>query len=90
MTRDEFERATLEECCEQLMEEDYGDITSLETLKSFAKDLIDSDDYNVASHICEALWDNTTDYYIYDYCMGTLDTPTPITSKDDIRHLIDD
>lgn len=45
----------------------------------------------MAIHILGAIYNNPhdTEYYLYDYCMGTLDTPTPVTCKEDFEHLID-
>lgn len=47
--------------------------------------------YFLANHIIEALKNgNDEDWWDYDYCMGTLDTPIPLTEKTDVEHLIDD
>ena len=88
MTKNDFETKSLRELCEEL-EEQGETITSFEVLKDFAIDNINSDNFLLASHICEALCDYA-EFYFYDYCMGTLETPTPITSKEDLEHLIDE
>lgn len=88
MTRKDYETKTLSQLCEQLAEEGQN-ITSYETLKDFAKENIDNDNIFVAKHICESIIDEE-DYYFYDYCMGTLEAPTPITSKEDIEYLIEE
>ncbi len=88
MTAKEFKYLGLSHLCELLFES--GEITDYETLKEFAISKINSDDLNVASHICNALWEDTADYYIYDYSMGTLETPTAIKDKSDIAHLVED
>lgn len=90
MTRSEFEEKSFEEVMEQLNEEMYG-ITTLDTLKDFAKDQIDNGNYFLANHIVEALQNgNDETWWDYDYSMGTLDTPIPLTKKENVEHLIDD
>jgi len=89
MTRKDFETKSLEELCVQL-EDEGADITTYDTLKDFAKRNIDEDNFFLTQHICEALNEKQAEFYIYDYSMGTMETPTPIESKDDIEHLIDE
>jgi len=69
---------------------DNGSITSRESLIDFAKEKIDNDDLFLAIHILQAIQENDTEYYIYDYCMGTLETPSSIESENDIEYLIQD
>lgn len=88
MTRQEYETKTLEELCQQLEQE--GDVFSLEGLKGLAMQKISDNDFNVASHLCEAMWNDLADYYLYDWSMGTLETPTGIHEKEDIEHLIEE
>ena len=93
MTRAEFESKTFEEVMEQLSEE-YDQITTLDILKEFIKTKIDEDNFNVASHLCNAIWNDPnpsmSEWYEYDYCMGTLDSPVCLSEKEDVKHLIDD
>lgn len=90
MTKAEFEEQSFEECMEQLNEE-FDEITTLENLKEFVKIKLDWGNYLVAKHIIEALEKGNDEYWWdYDYCMGTLDTPIPLTEKADVEHLIDD
>lgn len=77
--------AAIEELAEQ-----HDDITTYETLKDFIKAKIDDDNLIVASHLTEAL--NTCDYaeyYKYDYCMGTLETPYPLKAINDLEDFCD-
>lgn len=60
-------------------------ITTYETLKEFAKENIDNDRLFLSIHILKAIWDNPADFYDYDYCMGTLDTPTPLLLIKDLE-----
>lgn len=85
MTREEFENSTFEECMNELYKNNL-EIVTLSFLKEFAKLNIDESRYTLAIHILEALdkADNS-EWWHYDYAMGTLDTPTPLKDKDDIR-----
>ena len=91
MKREEFEAMTLDELLEWAFE-NVDDLTTEDTLCEFAKKKIDDDDFNVAMHILAAIWESEEayhDYYLYDYNMGTLETPTPITGKEDLEDYID-
>ena len=87
ITRKDFEEMTLEEVMEKLSDHDY--ITSYESLKDYAISLINDNNFFLAIHILEALNKCEVEYYQYDYCMGTLEEPTPIEEKEDVEHLID-
>lgn len=87
MTRTEFENKSFEELIE--LAKEYSDVTDYETLKEFAKDKIDSNTLYLAIHVLDAINKEYSDYYIYDYSMGTLETPSAVTCKDDIEHLFD-
>lgn len=90
MTRPEFEEKSFEDVMNQL-DEELNEITTLDVLKDFAKSKIDDGNYFLANHIIEALQnENDEHWWNYDYCMGTLDTPIPLTEKADVEHLIDD
>jgi hypothetical protein len=45
----------------------------------------------MALHILNAVYNNKydTEVYMYDYSMGTLETPTPIVDKEDLEPYID-
>lgn len=90
MTREEFETMSFEELMEWAME-NLDDVISEDSLKSFAIESIQNDRYYLASHIADALAENwhNTNYYRYDFSMGTLEEPTPIRYKEDIEDLID-
>lgn len=93
MTRKEFETKSFDEVMEQLNEE-RDDITTIDILKEFIKEKVDNEYFNVASHLCNAIWNDpnpeNSDWYEYDYCMGTLDTPVRLSKKEDVEHLIED
>lgn len=60
------------------LEAEHDDVTSYEMLKEFAKNQIDNEHLFLAIHILEAINNDPADYYDYDYCMGTLETPTSL------------
>ena len=93
MTRAEFEEKSFEDVMNQLNEE-LDEITTLDRLKEFIKEKIDEDDFSIASHLCNAIWNDPnpsmSEWYDYDYSMGTLDMPVCLSEKADVEHLIDD
>ena len=84
MTINELNKLTFDEAVEKLQEE-TNCITTIDTLKDFAIKNINEDNLFLSIHILKALQENTTDYYNYDYYIGTLDTPTPITNLKDLE-----
>ncbi len=93
MTRAEFEEKSFEEVMEQLNEE-CDEVTTLDVLKGFIKEKIDEDNFNIASHLCNVIWNDPnpsmSEWYLYDYNMGTFDSPVCVSYKEDVEHLIDD
>lgn len=89
MTRADFETKTFDELIEQLQNEDQ-DICSYDYLKDFAKHLIDEENIGFALHILDAIYTEPGEYFEYDCSMGTLQTPSGLTEKSDIEHLIED
>ena len=90
MTRAEFEEIEFDELIELMYENSY-DITREENLKEFAIGKLWDDNFGMALHIINAIHENPydTEWYRYDYSMGTLQTPSPITDKEDVEDLID-
>lgn len=91
MKREQFESMTLEELLEWAYE-NVDDIHSEEVLIEMAKHEIDEDNLKMAMHILNAIYESDSpddSYYLYDRCMGTLETPTPITCKEDLEDYID-
>lgn len=93
MTRQEFDSKSFEELMEMLNEES-DDITTIDVLKDFIKEKIDSDDFYLAIHLLQAIWDDPnigdSEWYQYDYSMGTLQSPSSLNCKEDIEHMIED
>jgi hypothetical protein len=90
MTRAEYEAMTLDELLEWAYEE-VNDLTTEEVLIQFAKDKIDDDNLYIAMHVLSAIYNSEgayNDYYLYDYSMGTLETPTPVTCKEDFDNYL--
>lgn len=90
MTRKEFNSMTFDDLMEWAYE-NLDDITDEEMLKEFAIEKLKNDNFNLALHIINAIYENPydTELYRYDYNMGTLQTPSPITCKEDIEDMID-
>ena len=91
MTREQFDAMEFEELLEWAWE-NLNDITTEETLLEFVKTKITDGNIMMACHVLNAVYESEeayNDYYLYDYSMGTLETPTPITCKEDLEDLID-
>ena len=91
MTREEFEAMTFEELLEWAYD-NIDDIHSEETLLEMVKHEINEDSLRMALHILQAVYESDCpdgSYYLYDRSMGTLETPTPITCKEDLEDYID-
>lgn len=93
MTREEFESKSFEEIMEQLNEE-CDEVTTIDVLKEFIKEKVDNEDFNFVIHLCTCIWNDSdyskSEWYLYDYSMGTLDIPVCVTCKEDVEHLIYD
>ena len=89
MTREQFVAMSFDDLMEWA-NENLDDITSEEILKQFAMEKLEDDDFGMALHIINAIYNNpySTEWYRYDYCMGRLQTPSPVTGKEDIEDLI--
>ena len=89
MTRIEYEEKSFDEVMMQLNEE-RDDILDRESILEYAKYLIDDDNLFLAIHILEGVNDDYAEWYEYDCCMGTLQTPSGITEKEHVEHLLED
>lgn len=89
LSKKEFEEMSFDEFIEWA-NENIDDITHEDILKDFAIDKLQNDDFGMALHIINAIYYNPydTEWYRYDYSMGRLETPTPITEKEDLEDLI--
>ena len=91
MTRKQFDNMEFEELLEWAWENiDYT--WPEESLIAMAKHEIDEDNLMMALHILNAVYESDCpdgSLYIYDRSMGTLETPTPITCKEDLEDYID-
>ena len=84
MKLSELKTMHLYEALEKL-EEEKDQITTREALKHSVIYHIQNDNIFLAAHILSAINEKYADYYDYDYCMGTLDKPTPLTSLEDLQ-----
>ena len=89
MKREEYEEMSFDELMDWAYK-NVNDITTKESLKEFAMEKLEDDNFNMVLHIVESINNGyDTEWYRYDYSMGTLETPTPIVDKEDIEDLID-
>lgn len=84
MTIKELNKLTFDEAIERLQEE-TNCITTIDTLKDYSIKNIKEDMIFLAIHILQAIENNETDYYDYDYNLGIFDTPTPIKTLEDLE-----
>ena len=90
MTRTEFEEMDIYDLIEWADENIY-EFTDEEMLISFAKNKIDEDNIGMAVHILSAVYESDAALhgrYFYDYSLGTISTPTPLTCKEDFEDYI--
>lgn len=91
MKREEFEAMSFEELLEWAYD-NIDDMHSEDALIELAKHEINEDSLRMALHILNAIYESDCpdgSYYIYDRSMGILETPTPITCKEDLEEHID-
>ena len=74
------------------MEQEIDDIFHFDTIKEMAIEKIKHDDIGWGLHLLQAIYEDTTDaeYYLYDYNLGRMSTPTPITSVKDLLPYCED
>lgn len=93
MTKAEFESKSFDEVMEQLNEE-CDEITTYDSLIDYIKTELDNDNLGLALFLLDAMYNAPSLYdsvwWIYDYSMGTLQTPVNIHCKEDVEHLIKD
>ena len=88
-TKEEYEALTFEEVMDILCEHD--EVHSDESLKDYIKYLIDHDNFGLALHILNGIYDSEdAEWYQYDVLLGTLETPSALTCKEDIEHLLEE
>lgn len=91
MKRAQFEEMSFEELLDWAYD-NIDDIYSEEALKEMVKHEVEEDSFMMALHILTAIYESDCpdgSCYIYDRSMGTLETPTPITCKEDLEDYID-
>ena len=87
MTREQFNERDFGEVLDEMINE--GVITTYDSLKEFAVEKIKEDDLITALHIIESVIEDREVYYIYDYSMGTLETPRSVRNKEDLEEFIE-
>ena len=90
MTKTEFEKCTLSEALDYAYDNIY-ELTTEDMLIEFAKKKLDEENIGLALHILGAIYNSEeayNGYYLYDYSLGTLSTPRPVTCKEDLEDYI--
>ena len=88
-TKEEYEAMTFEEVMDILC--DHDEVHSEESLKDYIKYLIDHDNFGLALHMLNGVYDSEdAEWYQYDVSLGTLETPSALTCKEDIEHLLEE
>lgn len=91
MKREQFEQMTFDELVEWAYE-NVDDVHTEGGLIGMAKHELNNENLRMAIHILTAIYESDCpddSYYLYDRGMGTLETPTPITCKEDLEEYID-
>ncbi len=65
------------------------EIVSRDIILDFAINQIQNDRLFLARHVLDAVDKEYADFYSYDMSMGTLETPTAITSIEDLYDFVD-
>ena len=87
MTREELETMSYDKLIDICVNE-IDQFTFYETLKDFAIEQVENDNLGLAIHILTSLHLNPSEYYLYDYFMGCMETPTPIDTYEELIDLI--
>lgn len=83
MSRKDFEEKSFKEVMEMAM--DNCPICTEDDLRLYVIESVNDESYYLASHILDVLLAGyLTEFYDYDRAMGTLDTPEPIRTKEDL------
>lgn len=90
MTREELNNKSFDEAMEQLNEE-WDDVHTYESMVDFVGHLLlNETDLYLAIHILEPMRDNLAEWYLYDFTMGTMETPRAITCREDLEEVIEE
>lgn len=87
MTREKLEEMSYDELINYCID-NLNCFTNYDDLKDYAIEQIEMENLNVAIHILECINEENTYYFIYDYSMGTLETPRAIYSEEEMIDLI--
>ena len=73
-----------------LLYEESDTVTTYEALKCFVIQNIEGDNNMLALHIWNAVYNNgsVSDWFYYDYCLGTMCTPQQLNNIEDVEQYI--
>ncbi len=94
MTKKELKKLGFENAIE-ILQEEVNDITDIDVLKEFIKENIDNDNFFLAMHLLDAIYNSNSPYpepyyYRYDYTLGTYDTPEELNTIEDLEQFCED
>ncbi len=84
MTENELKDMEFNDAVNKLSET-FDTITSYDELKNFIIKKINEGMLFVAIHLLQAINENPSDFYDYNYCMGILDKPIPLENINDLK-----
>ncbi len=88
MTENELKDMEFNDAVNKLSET-FDTITSYDELKNFIIKKINEGMLFVAIHLLQAINENPSDFYDYNYCMGILDKPIPLENINDLKDYCD-
>lgn len=78
----------LDDAISYAYENGYGDnIRDIDTMKEAIIDFVDKDDFGMAHHLLDSMWNDTgsgDDYWVYDFSEGTYKKPYSIGDVDEL------
>lgn len=76
----------------EYLNENADDVTTYDQLADFAKQRIDDGMLSVAIHVLTSIYEDKADgeWFLYDFCMGTLEKPAGVDCFEDVKHLLED
>ena len=81
MTREQLEKMDYQELIDMCINK-VPNFTCYDMLKDYAIEQIENDNLFLAIHILQCIDNYTTQYYIYDYSMGTMEEPQALDDED--------
>lgn len=90
MTREQFNKLSFEEVLDTLLSDTlYSEIISMDVLKEYAKQCVNTEKFVIAHHVLASIIDyEDAPYFFYDISLGTLTCPDPLRNKEELEPFI--